>query len=461
MRSVSAPPDGRRTVVSFARIAEVVASGRAAALVTVVESAGSAPRSAGARMLVFGDGSIEGTVGGGALERHARELATTALGGGEPCLVRLDLGADLGMACGGRVELFVEPLAAAPCLLLFGAGHIGLALAQLAQAIGFRTIVVDDRPEYAARERFASAHQIVTSFAPAALAALPSGDDCYAVVATYSHENDFRIGSALLSRPYRFVGMVASRRKAVEFRQRWAAAGLPQPAIDQLQAPIGVAIAAETPEEIALSIMAELVRVRRQRPRPAALVAAAGDSSRLGRPKALLLLDGETFVHRLARVLIAAGASPCIVTVPPAEVGAAIRAGLADLDVLIAENAAPEQGLVGSIRTALGLLERASALLVAPVDCPFVDVELARSLLAAARDPAAIAVPTVGDRTGHPVVFGRDHFGALRGPGADQGAAALVEAAGARLVRIGATDPRLVEQLNNPADAQRLGISLD
>lgn len=448
-------------MVDFSRIAEVVASGRAAALVSVVESAGSAPRSAGARMLVFEDGSIEGTVGGGALERRARELATAALGSGESHLVRLDLGADLAMACGGRVALFVEPLAVPPLLLLFGAGHIGLAVARLAATVGFRTIVIDDRADFASRERFAGAQQIVTSFAPAALAALPAGDDCYAVVATYSHEHDYQIATSLLPRRYRFIGMVASRRKAIEFRQRWVAAGLPQPAIDKLQAPLGVAIAAETPEEIALSIVAELVRVRRQKPRPAALVAAAGDSSRLGRPKALLRLDGETFVHRLARVLLAAGAAPCVVTVPPAEVGAAIRTELADLAVTVVENAAPQLGLIGSIRTALGLVERASALLVAPVDCPFVDVELARALLAAAREPAAIAVPVVDGRSGHPAVFGGDHFAALRSPAADRGAAALVEAAGAQVVRVVASDPRLVDTLNTPADAARLGIALD
>ncbi|MBN2360891.1 MAG: XdhC family protein [Deltaproteobacteria bacterium] len=447
-------------MVSYARIAEIAASGRPAVLVTVVESADSAPRSAGARMLVFDDGTIEGTVGGGALESRARELAATAMRGSEARLAALDLAADLGMSCGGRVALFVEPLNTAPTLVIFGAGHIGLAVARLAQSVGFRLIVVDDRPEYASRDRFPEAQQVVTSFAPEAMAALPTGDACFVVIATYSHEVDFRIANALAPWPYRFVGMVASRRKVAEFRARWAEAGVPASAIARLQAPVGIAIDAETPQEIALSIVAELVRLRRQRPRPAALIAAAGDSSRLGYPKALLRLDGESFVRRLVRVLRAAGAAPCIVTVPPAAAGSAIRTELADVEALVVENGAPQQGLIGSIRTALGLVERASALLVAPVDCPFVDVELARSLLGAAVDPDAIAVPVVGDRIGHPVVFGSYHFAALRSPASDTGAAALVQAAGAHLVRVASAEPRVIDEVNTPADAQRLGIAI-
>lgn len=195
---------------------------------------------------------------------------------------------------------------------------------------------------------------------------------------------------------------------------------------------------------------------------PAALVAAAGASTRMGQPKALLRWRGEPLVHRLARVMLAAGAAPCVVTLPEGAEAGAVAAALADLDLLLTPNQAPAAGLIGSVRTALDLVgERASALVLAPVDAPFIAVEDLQRLLAAARPPGAIAVPQIGDRDGHPVVFERGLFTALRSRAADRGAAALVAADPGRVVRVPCTDPRLLADLNTPEDARALGLELD
>ena len=194
----------------------------------------------------------------------------------------------------------------------------------------------------------------------------------------------------------------------------------------------------------------------------AALVAAAGESARMGRPKALLRWRHEPLVRRLVRVALAAGASPCVVTVPGAPVDAQIREALRGLEATIVANAAPALGLIGSVRTALDLVgARALGLALAPVDAPFISTPDFMRLLDAARAPGAIAVPQVGALNGHPVVFERALFEALRSSLADQGAARLIEERAGQVVRVPCDDPRLSAHLNTPEDARALGISLD
>ncbi|MFH1809108.1 MAG: XdhC family protein [Pseudomonadota bacterium] len=450
-------------MLSWERIAEVAGQGKPAVLVTVVHSQGSTPGKCGTRMLVHLDGRSEGTVGGGTLELRATELARARMDEAEPTLIELDLGADLGMSCGGRVALFVEPLARAPLVLLFGAGHIGEVTARIAHDMGFAVIVIDDRPDFVTAARFPMARQLVSSFSPDAIASLPFGPHSYVVITTYRHAQDEHCVRQVLRRSARFLGVMGSRRKGATLRRNLLESGFSEAEVARLQVPVGLAIGAETPQEIALSIVGELVRVRHEAAEhriAAALVAAAGDSRRMGQPKALLMLDGETLVHRLARISLEAGARPCLVTVPSDATGAAIRAAVADLDVVPVENRRPQQGLIGSIRTALDLVgDAAGALAVAPVDCPFFDAELLRTLIQEA-STSHVAVPEHDGRTGHPAVFGRGLFASLRDATADAGAAAVVEHEGARVQRVAVADPRVLCDLDTPDEAQRYGIVL-
>jgi len=250
-----------RTLVSW------VESGAPCALATVVRTAGSAPRHQGARMLVRQDGTVAGTVGGGALELAVSQAAQEVIASGVPQLLSYKLKTDLGMTCGGAADVFVEPLLPGERLYLFGAGHIGLALAPLAARLGFSVTVIDERPELASPERFPQAAQLVHSFAPERWADLPIGETSYCVVVSPGHKIDTEIVAALLRRnPCRYVGMIGSVRKRRAVEEALRQAGIPEERLAVLHTPIGEPIGAETPEEIAVSIAAELVRARRSAP---------------------------------------------------------------------------------------------------------------------------------------------------------------------------------------------------
>ena len=173
--------------------------GDAVAMVTVVSVKGSAPRHLGARMLLRGDGQTAGTVGGGALEHEALQQARAALAGGPPCVVSYDLSRDLGMACGGSAELFVEPLLPPERLYIFGGGHIGLEVAHQAQRLGFAVTIIDERPEYACARRFPGAAAVVQTYDPGGWDGLVFDDRTYCVVATHGHGTDFGVVRALMT----------------------------------------------------------------------------------------------------------------------------------------------------------------------------------------------------------------------------------------------------------------------
>lgn len=189
--------------------------------------------------------------------------------------------------------------------------------------------------------------------------------------------------------------------------------------------------------------------------RVAALVAAAGSSSRMGACKALLPFAGNlAFVRRLAEVYVFAGADPVIVTLPEHE-QARVRTQLAGLPVVLVENDDPARGLTGSVTTALTRATAAEALLISPVDCPFVDAGLVHTLVASLRAGVA-AVPIVGDARGHPVAFARAAFELLWGAGEIGGPRAVLAALGDDVVEVPWGDPRIVEDVDTPADYQRL-----
>jgi len=250
------------------RLAEIARGDRPAAVCTVTATRGSTPRKAGARMVVFADGSdvglVEGTVGGGAVEHEIRREALLAIAESRPRTVELNLTTQLGMCCGGFMTLFIEPLRARPPCIILGAGHVGHALALLAETAGFSVTVADPRDELLTSERFGETMVRVSDYEPEDLDVMPFGPDAFVVVVTHDHRVDQRLAELVLERPFRYAAMVGSKRKALLTRQRCEAKGISAEQIARLRSPAGIDIGAETPEEIALSIVSEMVAVRRR-----------------------------------------------------------------------------------------------------------------------------------------------------------------------------------------------------
>ena len=239
------------------------AAGRRFAMLTVIESRGFTPRKAGTHMLLAADGETAGTIGGGAIEHEAlREAREMLRSGGSARTVKKHLTQDLGMCCGGEMVIFLEPVDASPRLFVFGAGYLARPIAALASACGFEVTVIDNRPEWATPERFPG--MTVRCEDPEDVArTLDSTPDDYVVVVTHDHGLDQRVVQQLLARPFRFTGMIGSAAKQRKFALRLRARGFTDEQIARLRTPLGVSIGAQTPEEIAVSVLGELVAVRR------------------------------------------------------------------------------------------------------------------------------------------------------------------------------------------------------
>ena len=238
---------------------------------SVTATRGFTPRKAGAHMLIAESGETVGTIGGGAIEQDVLAQARRLFETGGTADIERHLTQDLGMCCGGEMRVFLEVLEAAPRLFLFGAGYIAKPLAAIAAGCGFEVAVVDARPTWATEERFPSAEIVARAPEDAAHdLALAAAD--YAVVVTHDHATDQRVVQQLLRRPLRFVGMIGSHAKQRKFALRLRARGFADADIARLRTPLGLDIGAATPEEIAVSVVAELIAVRRGAPAPAGWV---------------------------------------------------------------------------------------------------------------------------------------------------------------------------------------------
>lgn len=264
----------------FAALGEALTRGEDVALVTIVSTNGSTPQRVGAKMLVYADGRIVGTIGGGCYENDALLKARDALTHRRPATVRYELNDDFaeehGLVCGGQMEVFIEPIEPAPALYIIGAGHVGFYLARVARDAGFGIHIVDDRASFASADRFPEAAERVVEDIPRWLetAVLPAS--AYAVIVTRGHRHDLDALRALAPRPLRYLGLIGSRAKVARIFDALLAEGSTTP--DQLarvHAPIGLDLGAVTPQEIAISIAAELVAVRRGRAAEPTLRAAS------------------------------------------------------------------------------------------------------------------------------------------------------------------------------------------
>ena len=249
--------------------AEALKRGEAAALVTVIRAQGSTPQRAGAKMLVFADGRIVGTIGGGCYENEAIGKARAAIADGQPSILHFELNDDFaqenGLICGGRMDVHVDPLLPDPPLYVVGAGHVGFHLARGAAEAGFRVTVVDDREKFANAVRFPAATVQVEPI-PAWLHRAEIPASAFVVVVTRGHQHDLDAMRALAARDLRYLGLIGSRAKVARIYRALLGEGLPAECLDRVHAPIGFEIGAVTPAEIAISILAELIAVRRGAP---------------------------------------------------------------------------------------------------------------------------------------------------------------------------------------------------
>ncbi|HWR10958.1 MAG TPA: XdhC/CoxI family protein [Rectinemataceae bacterium] len=246
----------------FAEAARLSRFGLRFALAGIVSSSGSTPRSK-ARMLMRGDGTTLGTIGGGIVESKVIADAAECLKSGESRTARYDLdtcsGKDsVGMLCGGSMEVFIDVVVGRPRLVIIGAGHVGLALAKLADFAGFGVAVVDERPSMVTGERFPMAEALYCDGdLVESLNKLPADPEALIVIAT--HSDDERALRAMIGRPWKYLGMLGSRGKVSLLMEKLGREGVEPTLLAKVRAPIGLDIDAETPEEIAISILSEII----------------------------------------------------------------------------------------------------------------------------------------------------------------------------------------------------------
>jgi xanthine dehydrogenase accessory factor len=237
------------------------------ALVTVVRANGSTPQRAGAKMLVFADGRTIGTIGGGCYENDAFWKARDALVTGRPALLHYELNDDFaqenGLVCGGQMDVHVDPLEPTPHLFIVGAGHVGWQLGKIAPDAGFRVHVIDDREKFANAGRFPDADEVIADSIPDWLHRTELPPAAFVVVVTRGHTHDLEAMRALAARDLKYLGLIGSRAKVRRIYDLLLGEGMPPECLSRVHAPIGLDIGAVTPVEIAISIMAELVAVRR------------------------------------------------------------------------------------------------------------------------------------------------------------------------------------------------------
>lgn len=253
----------------YRQLLNVASRGERAVLATVISSRGSAPRTSGAKMLIKGDGTIVGTIGGGGVEKQVVETAMAVISSGESQIVHLDLsgrGEEATMICGGQMDVFLDPIEGLETLYLFGAGHIAQSTAAIARMLGFRVVVIDPRPEYNNRDRFADADALIVEDYDSAFPKLSVDEGSYIVIYTPGHRLDEECLRFALGTEAKYVGMIGSKKKVKELEERLLRKGISRQQLDRVNAPIGLEIGAETPEEIAISILAEIVKVKRRAP---------------------------------------------------------------------------------------------------------------------------------------------------------------------------------------------------
>ncbi len=243
---------------------EAVERGRSYAFATIVEATPKGtPRKAGAKMVIFDDGTSWGTIGGGRNEKAAIAEALKAIAGQKPASVTYNyFGREGESVCGGQMKVFIEPFTPQKHLVICGAGHIALPLSAIGKMLGFKVTVIDDRKAFANKKRFPHADKIIVGEHAGELAKISAGPDVFITVLTQGNEFDYECLKAVVRSDAAYIGIISSRPKKVKFFKRLKEAGIGEKYLKRVHIPMGVDIGSQTPEEIAVSIAAQIVAVR-------------------------------------------------------------------------------------------------------------------------------------------------------------------------------------------------------
>jgi len=241
--------------------------GQKCALATIVQVNGSIPSYESAKLLVREDGSMVGTVGGGCVEAEVWNAAREVMETERPKHLNFSLGQDAaddsGLICGGQLSVFVEPVVPLPRVFIFGAGHISKSLSKVAAMAGFDSVIVDNRAQFASRERFPEASEVYAEEYDEIFPKLSIRDTSYVVIVTRGHRDDMRVLRHAVNTPARYIAMIGSKRKVLSVVKELEKDRIPHAAFERIFAPMGFDIGAITPEEIAIAVVAEMIAVRR------------------------------------------------------------------------------------------------------------------------------------------------------------------------------------------------------
>jgi xanthine dehydrogenase accessory factor len=241
--------------------------GQKCAVATIVQVNGSIPSYESAKMLVREDGSMLGTIGGGCVEAEVWNAAREVIETEKPRHLTFSLGQDAaydnGLICGGQLNIFVEPVIPQPRAFIFGGGHVSKSISKAANMAGFSTVIVDDREAFANAERFPEAEATYAEEYEAVFPKLEVNSSSYLVIVTRGHRDDMRVLRWAVTTPAKYIAMIGSKRKTISVVKELEKEGLPREAFEKIFAPMGLEIGAESPEEIAISVVAEMIAVRR------------------------------------------------------------------------------------------------------------------------------------------------------------------------------------------------------
>ncbi len=246
---------------------ELKNEGRPFVMLTVTQVTGSTPRETGAKMICLADGTFFGTIGGGNLENKVLDDAQmnfirTGVRRNQARVIRYPLGAKTGQCCGGIMEILFEPIHCGPQLYLFGAGHVGQAVCKVLQGTPFQVQLIDERPEWIeSPELPTGVIRHALEWSEFVAQADWSEQNTYVVIMTHRHDQDQEILHSILSRSRRYLGLIGSQSKWLRFQQRLRLRGVPNEELNRVTCPIGLPIGGKAPQEVAISLSAELLKI--------------------------------------------------------------------------------------------------------------------------------------------------------------------------------------------------------
>jgi len=242
---------------------EAIRKGQSYAFATVIESTiKGTPQKSGAKMVVLEDGSLFGTIGGGRNEKAAREECLKAMAAGKPTIVTYDFfGGPDKSVCGGRMKVFIEPFVGQKHLIVCGAGHIALPLSMLGKMLNYQVTIIDNRKEFANKKRFPHVDKIILGNHAEELAKQPINKNTLIMIVTQGNEFDFECLKTVIQSQAKYIGVISSKAKRIKFEKRLKGLGISAAKFNRIHIPAGVDIGAQTPEEIAVSIITEMIAV--------------------------------------------------------------------------------------------------------------------------------------------------------------------------------------------------------